>query len=283
MKGRLRAADFGPKIKMPPHSQSRQWNENVYSQSPFVTLQPVAQPGPNSPPPRKPYTGPRTHYSSNKHEFRFTMSVKWVPFMSSRGDVFAMPFVFYPYQCAEFVQECRRHSTFAFMKCTCHIQRDGGKPSAIIGPSRHVTVPSRAFATRSGPYLNALPVDPKMIVAPQNPQITNNSPWVAESRQKKFDASSQFGFYPFTVVGMMGPSVQHGEASAVVVYPQVHNAKDYMPTSWGAPSNCQIPDLSAQSALPFWGPYLSTDLGTDGIQPNEEITINMILDCQFKD
>ena len=241
----------------------------------------MAQPGPNSPQ-RQPYTGPRTHYSANKHEFCFTMDVAWTPFKTINGRMYAMPFMFHPHLCPEFVQECRRHNSFTFAKCTCHIQRADGD-NRVIGPTRHVNVPSRAFATRTGPYIGCLPADANMIVAPQLPEDTDASPWTAETRKKRLEPSSQFGFYPYTVVGVMGPSCSDGKTTAMIVYPQIHNAKDAMPTAWGAVAGNKIANVSANTALPFWGPYLSSDLANDGVKLDEEITIKLIIECQFRD
>ena len=155
------------------------------------------------------------------------------------------PFSFSPLQVQGFSEYQAVYSHFKILKVVMTISRQ------IIewDLDKYAVVPSRTFAAVQAPFNNVTNA-PLAYNPGQQLEALGQTRWFKERLVNSTQQNIRVGFYPYTMVGTLGPA----SIGSAGIYQRVWEAKRWMPFSW-AWEDLNIRDEPRRGTT-FWGPFI---------------------------
>lgn len=192
---------------------------------------------------------------------------------SQTGEHLYSPITFAPPEMPGFKDYQAVYSHFRILKAKAYIATQYVDQKGL-GQMNYMVVGSRPFAATTKP-LTEYPVPEYYFVPDQPEEVLRQARFQKLLYPNTTRQNITAGFYPYTMVGTMGPTQFRGDS---FIFQRIWEAKRWMPFTWA-----WEPQTGADQSVRFFGPYIVRNIAnSDTLSPPLAVNVQLKVWYQFK-
>lgn len=202
-----------------------------------------------------------------------TKEYNWNFRREENGQHLYSPITFAPPEMPGFKDYQTVYSHFRILKAKAYLTTQYVDYSGI-GQTNYMVVGSRPFAATTKP-LTEYPVPEYYYVPDQPEDVLRQARFQKLLYPNTTRQNITAGFYPYTMVGTMGPTQFRGDS---FIFQRIWEGKRWMPFTWA-----WEPQTGADQSVRFFGPYIVRNYAnSDSISAPTTINVQLKVWYQFK-